>query len=124
MSSFAVRDINCYEDFILNQREYEKQLFLLARISVFIEEEHSKLDGKKYFDNDTFILIRRLVEECTFTLGSQSDRWRDASARLSADPGDFGVFEMRRTVDAIKLPTMFAKLRRMVESVFGHCPEI
>lgn len=125
MSESSIRKINCFEDFFLNQLDYEEQLFWIASVSVFIEDEYSKVKKaeNRHFDDDTYRKSLRLVEECAFALGSQSERWRDASARLSSDSRDFGVFEMRRATDTIRIPEMFSKLKSMVLSTFGNCPE-
>ena len=105
-----------------SEKAYEDCLLWLARVQVYVEDSYNNRDQTQYFNMDEYRLVGSQLEKCTLALGSQGRLWREASARLSADPGDFGIFEMRRAVDTLRLPEMTDKLRRLVDNVFGKCP--
>lgn len=108
---------------ITSEEDYEACLEWLARVSIFAQKEETKIyssDLKQTkINQERFSKIQRSIEECSFTLGSQSKIWRDASARLSSCAIDFGVFELQRAMDRQTLPKMTEELHLEVISLFG-----
>lgn len=108
---------------ITSEEDYEACLEWLATVSIFANKEETKIHSSALkqtrINQERFNKIHRSIEECSLALGSQSKRWRDASAKLSSCSIEFATFEFKQAIYRQILPKMTEELHLEVISLFG-----